>query len=240
MPYRRLPNTDSARIRAMKSALEKGNKIHPFKLAYNQDLYVKIKTFLPQFEKAVASQRQALSIQATKNKSYIALMNKAQMYLSHFIQVLNFSILREEQARGIRKYFGLDINDKRVPSLNTEEEIIEKGKLMIEGEKKRTQAGKSPLLNPSISLVKIHYEKFIEALQYQKKLKENSYRAQLKVASLRMKSDQLILDVWNQVEKYYENYNPEEKRKLATEYGLIYIFRKNEKKQNENIFQLSA
>ena len=49
MPYRRLPNTDSARIRAMKSALEKGSTLHPFKLAYNQDVYVKIKTFLPKF-----------------------------------------------------------------------------------------------------------------------------------------------------------------------------------------------
>jgi len=47
MPYRRLPNTDSARIRAMKSALEKGKNLHPFKLAYSQATYVKLKTFLP-------------------------------------------------------------------------------------------------------------------------------------------------------------------------------------------------
>ncbi|MBN1251368.1 MAG: hypothetical protein JXR51_01770 [Bacteroidales bacterium] len=240
MPYRRLPNTDSARIRAMKSALDKGDKIHPFKLAYNQDIYVKIKSFLPQFEKAVLSQKQALSLQATRNKAYLNLMSKAQMYLSHFVQVLNFAILREEQPKSIRQYFGLNINDKRVPSLNTEEEIIEKGRLIIEGERKRTQEGKNPLLNPSISLVKIHYEKFTEAYRYQKQLKENSYKAQLKVASLRMKADQLILDVWNQVEKYHENYNPAQKRMFATEYGLVYIFRKNEKKEKENMFQLSA
>ncbi len=43
MPYRRLPNTDSARIRAMKAALSKGKNMHPFNLAYSQALLVKLK-----------------------------------------------------------------------------------------------------------------------------------------------------------------------------------------------------
>ena len=167
-------------------------------------------------------------------------MNKAQMYLSHFIQVLNFSIARGEYPKSIRKYFGLDVNASRVTSLNTEDEIINKGKIIIDGEQKRTQEGNNPLLNPSISLVKIHYEKFVDALFYQKQLKENSHRTQLKVASQRMKADQLILDVWNQVEKHYENHGVDEKRKLSSNYGLVYIFRKGEKKQSKSIFQMSA
>jgi hypothetical protein len=35
MPYRRLPNTDSARLRAMKIALEKGKELPPYKMAYS-------------------------------------------------------------------------------------------------------------------------------------------------------------------------------------------------------------
>ena len=240
MPYRRLPNTDSARMRAMKAAVEKGNKLHPFKLAYNQDIYVKIKTFLPNFEKAVLNQRQALLVQAKKNKNYLKFMSKAQMYLSHFIQVLNFAILREEQPKNIRKYFGINENNNRVSSLNTEDEVITKGKQIIEGEQKRTQEGNSPLLNPNISLVKIHYEKFLDAYYYQKQLKENSHRAQLKVASLRMQADELILEVWNQVEKHYKNYNSNEKRELSSTYGVIYIYRKDEKKQKKNTLQMTA
>ena len=167
-------------------------------------------------------------------------MNKAQMYLSHFIQILNFAILRGEHQKNIRKYFGINVNDNKLPSLNTEEEIINKGKQIIEGEHKRTQEGNPPLTNPNISLVKIHYEKFLDAYHYQKQLKESSSRAQLKVASLRGKADDFILDVWNQVEKSYKNYQPTEKRKQASSYGLVYIYRKNEKEQNDNTFQMTA
>jgi len=35
MPYRRLPNTDAARVRALKTALDKGKEVPPHKLAYS-------------------------------------------------------------------------------------------------------------------------------------------------------------------------------------------------------------
>jgi len=38
MPYRRLPNTDTARIRAMKTALELGKELPPHKLAYSSNI----------------------------------------------------------------------------------------------------------------------------------------------------------------------------------------------------------
>jgi len=38
MPYRRLPNTDSARVRALKRAVEISKDIPPFRLAFfNED-----------------------------------------------------------------------------------------------------------------------------------------------------------------------------------------------------------
>ncbi len=240
MPYRRLPNTDSARIRAMKAAYKQGKDLHPFKLAYKQDVYVKLKSFLPQFESAVIAQKEAYAIQAKKNKIYLQLMNKAQVYLSHFIQVLNFAILRGEYNKNIRKYYGISINNKKVTSLNTEAEIIEKGKQIIEGEQIRTQEGNSPITNPNVSLVKIHYEKFLDAYYYQSQLKENSNRMQLKVASLRVSADRLIKEIWNHVEKHYDNYNPNDKRKQAQMYGVVYIYRKNEKQQKSNSFKMIA
>lgn len=39
MPYRRLPNTDAARLKALRNALTKGEEIPPFKLAFPQSLY---------------------------------------------------------------------------------------------------------------------------------------------------------------------------------------------------------
>ncbi len=240
MPYRRLPNTDSARIRAMKAALEKGKSLHPFKLAYSQATYVKLKAFLPAFEKAVQEQRIATQLQAKNNKRYLQFAKKAQMYLSHFVQVLNFSILRSELPTNIRPLYGLKTNDKKVPSLNTEEEIINTGKKIIEGEEKRTRRGGTPLLNPKVSMVKMHYEKFMDACYSQKVLRDNSSRAQMKVASLRAMADDIIRDIWNNTEKYYEDYPLEEKRTNCAEYGLVYVYRKTEILKTNSVLQLSA
>ena len=52
MPYRRLPNTDAARIRALKAALKKGQYLEIDTIAYPFALKQKIEFFLPKFEVA--------------------------------------------------------------------------------------------------------------------------------------------------------------------------------------------
>ncbi len=240
MPYRRLPNTDSARIRAMKAALEKGKSIHPFELAYSQSLYVKLKSFYPTFEAAVKEQRSAMKLQAANNKHYLKLTKKAQMYISHFIQVLNLAVLREELPEKIRPMYGLKLKDKKVPSLATEEEIIAIGKKIIVGEETRTRQGGTPLLNPKIAMVKLHFERFLDAHHHQKILKENSARAHDKVAKLRAESDKLILEIWNEVEKHFNKFEAQTKRNHCKKYGLVYVYRKNEISKAKDILQMSA
>jgi hypothetical protein len=240
MPYRRLPNTDLARIRAMKASIKKGTLLPPFQLAFSQALLGKLKPFLGAFEKAVDDQRKAADIQASMNKEYLKVYKKAQMYISHFIQVLNFTILRGELPAKVRNFYGFNLDSGKVPSLNSEEELIEIGANLIKGEHNRTMNGGTPILNPKISLVSMHYEKFLELYSNQKRLKENSSKANFNVASLRSKADELILELWNQVEKYFEESEPVEKRKKCEEYGLVYVFRKTERQSINGFMQLSA
>ncbi len=240
MPYRRLPNTDLARIRAMKAALKKGALLPPFKLAYSQSLYVKLKTFLPAFEKAVTEQKGALAIQAKNNKNYQDIFKKAQMYVSHFIQVMNLAVLRGEFPVQVRKFYGFKISQSNVPSISSEAELLDVGKRLIKGEKERTMSGGSPILSPKISLVNMHYDKFIEAGIQHQKLKENSARANLKVASLRTKADDLILSIWNEVEAYFDKHELAEKREQSKQYGLVYVYRKSEKESIKRFMQMSA
>ena len=240
MPYRRLPNTDSARIRAMKAALEKGKEVHPFELAYSQALYVKLKALLPRFEAAVQEHRQTLQLKAKRNKEYLKLSKKAQMYISHFIQVLNMAILREELPEKIRPLYGFKVSDKKVPPLNSEEEIKQVGEMIIKGEEKRTLQGGTPLLNPKIAMVKLHFERFLDACQHQKVLKENTQRAHQKVEELRKEADKLILEIWNQVEKHFEQFDAQTKRNHCQNYGLVYVYRKNELNKQSAVLQMSA
>jgi hypothetical protein len=224
----------------MRAAVKKGTVLPPFQLAFSQPLFLKIKPFLATFEKAVLDQRNAADLQANKNKDFLKVFKKAQMYISHFIQVLNFTILRGELPAKVRNFYGFDLNANKVPSLNTEEELIEIGEKLINGEHNRTMNGGTPILNPKISLVSMHYEKFLDMHDSQKKLKENSSKANFNVASLRIKADELILELWNQIENNFNELEPVEKRKKCEEYGLVYVFRKAEKKSINGFMQMSA
>lgn len=228
MPYRRLPNTDIARYKALQTAYNLGKEIPPFKLAFSQNAVQKVQSFLPSFEKAMTEAKQSYESQVEKNKDYITVMKKARLYLSHFTQVVNMAITRGELHTQERGFYGLNENEKKTPSLNTESEIIEWGEKIINGEKRRKYLGKSPVLNPNIALVQVHYEKFMDAYTFQKTLQKNHARFQENLVVLRPKADEIILQVWNEVEKHFAGLNDNEKREHCKEYGLQYVYRKTE------------
>lgn len=68
MPYRRLPNTDTARLKALKAAYIKAKELPPFKLAFSQSTFQKIQTFLPVFEKSVSESKFNYANQVKKAK----------------------------------------------------------------------------------------------------------------------------------------------------------------------------
>ena len=178
MPYRRLPNTDAARIRALKAALKKGQYLEIDTIAYPFALKQKIEFFLPKFEVAITNSKLAKEKQFDNSQKFSEYTKKARLYISHFIQVLN------------------------------------------------------PIYCPSIALVKVNYENFKENYTRQKQFQNNSARESGNVAQYRNDADALILEVWNEVERYFEGVkDEEEKRYMCEEYGLVYVFRRGEKER---------
>ncbi|PLX17495.1 MAG: hypothetical protein C0599_13570 [Salinivirgaceae bacterium] len=229
MPYRRLPNTDTARIRAMRSALEMGMKKSPSELAFNQSILMKTRTFLPVFEQAVSNQRNYQKSQVERNKKYQDVLKKTRLYLSHFVQVMNMAVMRGEAKPEMREFYGLKVSDKKVPDLNTEKDIIVWGKKIIEGEEARLATGASPITNPTIARVKVHFQDFTRAYQEQQNYYDIFQKAHQKVADQRNEADEIILELWNQIEKHFESLSPDEAREQASAYGVKYVYRKNEK-----------
>ena len=83
-----------------------------------------------------------------------------------------------------------------------------------------------------IALVKVNYENFKENYTRQKQFQNNSARESGNVAQYRNDADALILEVWNEVERYFEGVkDEEEKRYMCEEYGLVYVFRRGEKER---------
>jgi len=228
MPYRRLPNTDLARIRALRSALVMSELVSIAELGFSFNLLRKLQVFLPHFELAIRNHHQAIAEQSRRSKEYNERQKKARLYVSHFIQVLNFTIAREELKPEVREFYGLNINTHNTPSLIKDLKVIEWGEKMINGERERVGRGGNPIYCPSIALVRVNCDKFKEAYNYQKTLQSNTQRFSEQVAHRRHEADQLILDIWNEVEAHFKHLPEEERREICSRYGLVYVWRKSE------------
>ena len=235
MPYRRLPNTDNSRLKAMQSALRMSEGVPPFKLSFSVTTHQKLKFFYPEFNQAIQLQKETLERQTKQNKNHQEKLKKARLYISHFIQVLNFAIIRGELPLGTREVFGLDTDEKKLPQLNSEKDIADWGEKLIKGEQKRLSKGLAPITNPTVARVKVHFEDYLKIHKTQMYL-QGAYNNALKdISELRIKADKIIVNIWNEVEEHYSDLNADEKRAMAEKFGVVYVYRKNEKINFNNL-----
>lgn len=109
MPYRRLPNTDQARIRALKAVVAKGDIYNVYDLAVSLKTLTDARNFLMKFEAAQAYYAECFERQAKAGRKHQSNVKIARLYISHFIQVLNLAVIRSEVRTAHKEYYGLDI-----------------------------------------------------------------------------------------------------------------------------------
>ena len=228
MPYRRLPNTDQARIRSMQSAIEQCGRTNVPDLAFSIKTKNEAEAFLPAFESANHEYLMCLEKQVAAGKKYQSQIKMARLYISHFIQVLNFSVIRNEIKPELKRLYGLEPNNFTVPDLNTELSLLNWGERVIAGEQERIRSGGAPIYNPAIAKVRVHFDIFKDGGIAQKTHQRSTNRTLENIATLRKTADSIILDIWNQVENYYKNLPEQVRREKCEAYGLRYYFRKNE------------
>jgi len=212
MPYRRLPNTDAARMRAMKTAFKKGQDLPPHKMAFSSKTFVRLQKFLPQFENGINLKKQSVTSQNLKGRNFNEIERKARIYLTHFIRVMNMAIFRGDLPVETRAYYGLPTNDATLPFFNTNNEFLSWGRRIIEGEEFRIKKGGSPITNPTIAVVKVRFEQFLDALNHFQNLNKKTLDYAEKSSELRREADDLILTIWNEVETGFSEHAEEEKR----------------------------
>lgn len=230
MPYRRLPNTDAARIDALEKAVGMEYRQTPEKQPASFKTLNEARVLLPRFKAAVAQFRYNYNELGQCNKRYQPLVKTARLYISHFIQVLNMAIIRKEIKSEHKHLYGLQPDDFTVPDLACEQAVEDWGRRIIEGENARiARRGGSPIYNPTIAKVKVHYDLFTEARYNRDCFKHQMQRSLQQLNEQRTETDRLILKIWNEVEAYFENYPDETRLANCKEYGIIYYYRKNEK-----------
>jgi len=188
-----------------------------------------LRNIINKLEGAKHQQNQAKRNQVGINREYQPKLIKTRLYLSHFIQVLNLAIIREEIPESARSFYGLETYGNRLPDLKSDTDILEWGKHIIDGENQRLKKGGIPIMTPNVARVKVWYDQFRDGYYNQQTSQKTSARANQKMVEIRKEVDTLLATVWDEVEKFYGNYPEAERRKMAEEYGVVYVFRKTEK-----------
>ncbi len=231
VPYRRFPKTDTARLKSLGILLDNNDvyvaerrfldmaKINAAKL-----LYDKLKTLSSQFLLAYEAQMKNYQLIAKPQKNMM-------MFINHFMRVLCMSIERGEiKYSAIAEYYGVDDIDETMRQLHNVDYAYVQTPEIVRGEKQRVAAGGRPIYNPTIGMVATHYDIFKDVYEQQKILNAKSERALAELKALREEVDGLLVDVWNQVEAHFADVPPEQRFDECRRYGLIYYYRKGEKK----------
>ncbi len=235
MPYRRLPKTDQARLRALRKAVDSSVSNGIFTNVLSHNTYYRAKTFLERFTREVALYKQCVADQSAKrgNEKYEAALKRARMYVSHFIQVLSMSIVRGEIARSKRSYYGLPENEDTVPNLFSESAVLEWGVKIIEGERLRQKEGGVPIYNPTMGRVSVVFDLFKEMYDRQQLLQQRTFEALKNISDMRFEGDEIILEAWSEIEKAFADFPADVRLKKCAEYGIIYYTRTDRKKHDE-------
>jgi len=230
MPYRRLPNTDAARLRAMSEALLNSEKNKKNNVVLSSNSMYELKLRIEEFKHLIDEYQNSIEKHKKSKETHNEIENKCRLYISHYLQVMNFAILRGEFNNDIKKYYDIPLDSQNIPSLQNEQQLIKWGKSLIEGEKQRQLEGGSAITNPSIAMVKANYEQFLDSDFYNKTLQNKIKTAQEKIVKIRPTIDNLIKKIWDEIENSFEKYPPIIKRQKAKSFGISYVYRKNEEK----------
>ncbi|MCQ2215310.1 MAG: hypothetical protein MJZ31_05240 [Bacteroidales bacterium] len=227
MPYRRLPNTDQARLRALHSALDMADHVGVESMLITPKMHLDTKMFTPLFEQVVNQYNDARDLQSDLSRQVDNASRLAKMYLSHYIQVFNMCVARGEIKKEMRQGWGLNLNEDSVPAIETVSQMLSWGKKVVDSEEKR---GGNRIYNPSIAVVKVKLQQLSEVHNKHQDLLQTIQKHHAKVEEIRPKADALILELWNEVEKRLEPNTAEERREIAARYGVVYVYRPSEKK----------
>jgi hypothetical protein len=228
MPYRRLPNTDAGRIRALKRGLEMLLE-SPDKSRFKKINGHLLHTELTDFEGLYRHYNDALRTQTANSKKLQQLSKNARIYVSHFIQVLNLAVIRKEVNKELKSLYGLNIDSSTVPDLISNEQILKWGERIIAGENARRVQGGAPLYNPSIARVNVVYTQFKEACFGQKVHQDSTNKWLERLRLRREVIDQLIHSLWNDIEEKFSSKEGQINIETCKAWGIVYYLRKNER-----------
>lgn len=232
MPFRRLPDSDNTRTNALQNAWDKAEATDPANWAIDAATKTRIDTALPLWKQEVAERGEALSGQLEASKEEDEAQAFCALTSTHFIQVFNLGITRGVYKESDRAFYGIDGNDSNTPRITTEADTTRWANAIITGDANRITAGGTAMSNPAVSDVVTALENWTIKHSTQSGKKDEYDKEQEDVEGMRPEVDDLIVDIWDEVEFTYRKDDAPSKRRKSREWGVFYATRPGEEPEN--------
>ena len=223
MLTKKLPETNEERIAILRAALDQEEINEEEEKILSMAELHELRLFTTTLEGADFVLNQAIIDRDKAKRLYADLFKNAQLYISHFMQVLFLTVIRNEIKAENLLLYGFQENNPVLPDLSTEEAVLKFGENLLQGETERIHRGGIPLYNPAIAKVRVHYELFKEVIYSLSIYEKNLLRSQTNMKDMRKKADDFIWNIWNKVEARYKKYPPEEQTLRLKVYNIKYI-----------------
>lgn len=156
-----------------------------------------------------------------------------RMIVSHFIQVYQMGIARGDFAAAGRAVYELSVNEETVPNLDAEAALLLWADRIVKGDPRRVpQFSEAPMAMPAASAVAAALQSYHEKLEAQTEAKDQLEAEQADVIDLRAEADQVIRDVWDEIEFALRQLEAPTLRRRAREWGVVYAQRPGEPEES--------
>jgi len=228
MYIKKVPETDDGKIRALQAAVDREELNGDQEIILSAKEVEELRSFITSYENARLVLKQTIKDSAKTQTEYGERFKNTEMYVSHFIQVLQLTVIRNEiKPETLIEDYGFESGKElELPDLSTEDAIIFWGDKIIQGEAKRMSRGGNPLYNPAIAKVKVHYELFRDVVHSVKIFRQNTIRQQAALYEMQKKTENMIRDIWSRVEEKYGNLPLQELSDVYQSYKISYHYQK--------------
>jgi hypothetical protein len=227
MYFKKVPETDDGKIRTLQAAIDRKEINGDQEVILSEGEAGELRLFVISYENARFVLKQATKDLTQSQTEYDALFKNAQMYVSHFIQVLLLAIIRNEIKPEALSNYGFESGKApELPDLSTEEAVVYWGEKIIQGETKRMSCGGYPLYNPAIAKVKVHYELFSDVVHSTGIYRQNVVRQRAVLYEMQKEAENMIRDIWSRVEEKYKHLPLQELSEVYQSYKISYLYQK--------------
>ncbi|MCK9617603.1 MAG: hypothetical protein M0R21_07175 [Lentimicrobiaceae bacterium] len=227
MPFLYHPNSDGDRSNVLTNMhglifTPEGEPKEDAKKIFLKGTMEHLKLFAPRFNTAYNNRNLAISERSKATMQKDIKKEIVKKLISHYFQNLNNGIERGLFKSSDRNLYGLDAGGNDVPVIISVNSILHWGALIIDGEAARMAQGGVSMAMPSADEVKTALDDFKAVLKQQSDKKIGLTAEQEEIQKLRDEADELIVDLWDEVEFYFRKSEPAAHRLQCSQWGVIY------------------